>query len=111
MEACESPEVLGLVTTVGTAADARRLARALVERRLAACVQIEPGLASVYRWDGEICEDSEWRLTVKTAPERLAALQAYLGEAHPYKLPQLVWQRLPASAAYAAWVRQEVSAD
>ncbi len=105
------PDILSLVTTVGTSADARRLARSLVERRLAACVQIEPGLTSVYRWEGQVCEDSEWRLTAKTTPERLAALQAYLAEAHPYKLPQLVWQPLAASAAYAAWVAEAVQAD
>jgi periplasmic divalent cation tolerance protein len=106
----EIDEVLSLVTTVGSEADARRLARGLVEARLAACVQVEPGLESHYRWLGKVQADAEWRLTAKTLPACLGPVQAWLAEHHPYELPQLVWQVLCASPAYAAWVREEVSA-
>ena len=101
-------DIVSLATTVGSPEDARRLAQALVARRLAACVQIEPGLESHYRWEGRDCADPEIRLTIKTAPERLGDLLAFLDEQHPYDVPQLLWQLLQASEAYASWVRSEV---
>lgn len=106
----ELPEssILSLTTTVASVEEASRLAQALLEQRLAACVQVEPGLQSHYRWQGETCSDAEVRLTVKTLPSRLPAVQAFFAEHHPYELPQLLWQVMQASPAYAAWVRQEV---
>lgn len=98
--------ILHLVTTVGGEDDARRLASALLDQRLAACVQIDR-LESHYRWEGALCAEAEWRLTIKSAPDRLAALQAFLAGQHPYDLPEVVWQLLEATPAYAAWVRAE----
>ena len=106
----QAAEILSLVTTVGSEDDARRLAAALLERRLAACVQLDRGLESHYRWQGRTCCDAEIRLTVKSLPGRLADLQAFFAAEHPYQLPQLVWQVDRASAAYAAWVREEAGA-
>lgn len=103
--------VLSLTTTVGSADDARRLAQGLLQARLAACVQVQAGLSSYYRWEGRDCIDEEWRLTVKTAPWRRAQVEAYLANAHPYDLPQLLWQSMDASAAYAAWVAEQVGPD
>ncbi len=100
--------ILSLTTTVGSADDARRLAQALIERRLAACVQLEEGVQSHYRWQGRTCAEPEARLTVKTLPSQLPALQAFFAEHHPFELPQLLWQTMQASPAYAAWVKQEV---
>ena len=57
---------------------------------------------------GKACCEPEVRLTVKTLPSRLPALQAFFAEHHPYELPQLLWQVMQASPAYADWVRQEV---
>jgi periplasmic divalent cation tolerance protein len=102
--------VLSLTTTVGNRDDARRLARALLDCRLAACVQIDAEVESHYRWEGALCAEPELRLTVKSLPDRLEALQAWFASEHPYQLPQLLWQLDEASAAYADWVRQEVSA-
>ncbi len=65
-------------STVGKAADAERIARALVERRLAACVNVLPGVVSVYRWKGEVCRDEELLLVIKTRAERLEALREAL---------------------------------
>jgi periplasmic divalent cation tolerance protein len=73
MEDAKPHPVLSVVTTVGAMADAQRLARLLLERRLAACVQIEPGLVSHYVWQGRACEEPELRLTIKTLPDRTAA--------------------------------------
>ncbi len=104
MESANAPAVLSLVTTVGSLADAQRLARLLLERRLAACVQIEPGLVSHYIWQGEQCEEQELRLTIKTLAGRAAAVQALFREHHPYELPQFLSCAMEASPAYAAWV-------
>ena len=88
------------------AADA--LARLLVEQRLAACVQVLPGVRSTYRWEGAIeCAD-EALLLAKTWDDRLEALVAALQAAHPYALPEIM--AVPAAgglAAYLDWVRTE----
>ncbi|TFZ03698.1 divalent-cation tolerance protein CutA [Ramlibacter humi] len=101
-------DILSLTTTVGNLEDANRLARALLAERLAACVQVEQGLLSHYRWEGRSCEDPEVRLTVKTLPRLRAALEAFLAGHHPYDVPQLLWHVDEASPAYADWVRGEV---
>lgn len=96
-----------IFTTVGREADARQIARTLVDERLCACAQIEP-IASVYRWDGQVCEEPEWRLVLKTADDRAAALQARLLALHPYTLPALYTLRPDAvSPTFAQWVQAE----
>ena len=107
MPAAFPAQVLSLTTTVASEDDGRRLARALVDARLAACVQLDR-LESHYRWQGTVHAEPEVRLTVKSVPERLAALQDFLAQQHPYELPQVLWQVLEASPAYADWVRAEV---
>jgi periplasmic divalent cation tolerance protein len=108
MQDCKEFDVLTVVTTVSSAQQAQTLAREIVARRLAACVQVEPGVTSHYRWQGAVCEEPEVRLTIKTLPACEAALQALLDSAHPYELPQFVCAVERASAAYAQWVRSEV---
>lgn len=100
-------EVLSVTTTVGSLADGRALARHILAQRLAACVQVEQGLTSFYRWQGEQHEDAEVRLVIKTTPGREAALQELFAHHHPYHLPQFLAVRMQASEAYAAWVRAE----
>jgi periplasmic divalent cation tolerance protein len=98
------------LSTVGAAEDAERIARALVERRLAACVNVVPKVVSVYRWKGEIRRDEEMLLVIKTRRERLGALRDALVGLHPYELPELV--ALPIEAGhepYLAWVDESVS--
>ena len=93
-----------------TAPDAdvgQRLARALVEERLAACVNVVPGVRSVYRFEGEIHEDREVLLLVKTRSAQAAPLEARVRELHPYDLPEVV--RMPLSGGsqpYLEWVRE-----
>ena len=109
MEDCKELDILAVTTTVASRADARALARAILGRRLAACVQLEEGLTSFYRWQGKECEEPEVRLTLKTLPECGGALQALFAEKHPYEVPQFLAACLRASPAYHAWVRGEVS--
>jgi periplasmic divalent cation tolerance protein len=108
MEDCKDRDILSVTTTVGSVADGQALARAVLERRLAACVQLEEGLVSLYRWDGQDCQDAEVRLTLKTLPGCERALEALFEEKHPYEVPQFLAVAMRSSAAYAAWVRSEV---
>lgn len=80
------------------------LARALVERRLAACVNIVPGVRSIYRWKGEVVEDSESTLLVKTAADAVEALRAALIELHPYQVPEVVVLDVDSNASHAPYV-------
>lgn len=98
------------LTTAGSDEDAERLARALVERRLAACVNVVPRVVSHYRWQGELQRDEERLLVIKTRGERLPALRAALGELHPYALPELVALAIGAGhAPYLAWLDESVA--
>ena len=88
----------------------RKIARALVEERLAACVNALPGLTSVYRWQGAVEEASEVQLVIKTVHERVPTLVARIQELHPYKVPEVLV--LPVEAglpAYLAWVVDETA--
>jgi len=89
--------VCAVTTTVATPEDARRLAQAVLQQRLAACVQVEP-ITSHYRWQGALHEEAEWRLVCKTVAGSVAGLLQLLQAQHPYELPQLLVQPLQASA-------------
>jgi len=69
---------------------AQELARSLVEARLAACVNILPAISSVYVWKGQIEQDEEVLLLIKTNEQRLGDLQAHILEKHPYELPEVI---------------------
>lgn len=86
-------------------ATAGRIADALVEERLAACVNLLPGLQSVYRWQGQLQRDTEVLLLIKTTRARYPALQARLPQLHPYELPELLAVESTAGLpAYLQWV-------
>ena len=102
-----STNILLVVTSVGTRADADRLARTMVERRLAACVHIE-AIDSVYHWQGGLRQEPEFRLLLKTEASRHGALLDALRQAHPYELPALVTLRAhDVSPDYAHWVGEQ----
>ena len=100
-----------LLSTVATRDDAERIAQALVERRLAACVNVVPGVVSVYRWKGKVEKEGELLLVIKTRGERLEDLKsALLAGLHPYEVPELVV--LPVAgghAPYLDWIAENVS--
>jgi periplasmic divalent cation tolerance protein len=99
-----------LLCTCPDEATAERLARALVDERLAACVSRVPGLASTYRWDGRVQEDAEVLLLVKTTAAALEPLQARLLALHPYEVPELVTLDITGGLpAYLAWLRASVT--
>ena len=101
-------EVLSVTTTVGSLQAAQSLARKILEQKLAACVQLESGLSSLYRWKGELCEEPEVRLVIKTLPGCEPALQALFAQHHPYEVPQFLAVRMSASADYLAWASSQV---
>jgi periplasmic divalent cation tolerance protein len=103
-----SGEVVALLMTAPDEETGRRIARALVEERLAACVNVLPGVHSIYRWKGAVEESDEVMLVAKTRAERAAALAARVRALHPYELPEVV--ALPVtdgSRAYLRWVVAE----
>jgi periplasmic divalent cation tolerance protein len=102
-------EIRIVLSTFPSQEIAAQIAKTLVEVRLAACVNIVPGLSSVYSWEGALNTDPEVLLLIKTAAEKVSALEARLKELHPYKLPEfVVLEACQVSAAYAEWVRQSV---
>lgn len=105
----EAPEVLQIITTVASEADAARIAEQLIQRKLAACVQVDATIQSVYAWKGEICRDPEWRLVIKTVAARWEAICQTIDELHPYELPELIGQTMSwATPAYRQWVAEQV---
>lgn len=84
---------------------ARRLAEALVEEKLAACVNILPGLSSVYRWKGAVEHEAEHLLLIKTTAGRYPELEQAIRARHPYEVPEIIALPLSAgSAPYLDWV-------
>lgn len=101
--------VLLCLTTCPDAASAERIAAALVEEHLAACVTIVPGLRSVYRWQGAIERADEHLLLIKTTADEYPALQARLQTLHPYELPELLAvEAVDGLPAYLQWVADAV---
>lgn len=107
--ATESQAVL-VLTTLGADVDASALARTLVDERLAACVNVLPPMISLYRWKGAVEQDREQQLIIKTAAERVPALEARLRALHPYEVPEfLVIPLAGGSHAYLSWLMEAVS--
>jgi periplasmic divalent cation tolerance protein len=105
----EQPVVLSVTTTVPAREQGLALARVVLESRLAACAQVdEAGITSLYRWQGQLCEEHEFRVVFKTLPVCEARLQALVAAQHPYEVPQWVATQAMASDAYWRWVRAEV---
>lgn len=99
-----------VLTTIGLKDAAEKLARQLVERRLAACVNIVGPIRSVYRWKNKVQNEQEYLLLIKTTAEQAMHLQSAFQELHPYELPECV--EIPiagGSDEYLAWVAAEVS--
>lgn len=94
------------LTAVGTGRQAEKIARALVRKRLAACVNLVPRVVSFYHWKKKLCRDREVILILKTTRSKVVALEKELHRLHPYELPE--WIVLPiatGSRRYLDWVR------
>jgi len=101
-------DVCIVMTTVADAEQAKALARAVIEARLAACAQTLT-ISSCYRWDGKVVEEGEQMILFKTLADQYSALETFLLERHPYDTPEIV--RLPVdgvSGKYRDWLVSEV---
>ena len=102
-EAQQSARIV--LTTAGSPEEARRIARTLVEERLAACTSIVPAVESIYRWKGEVESATEALLLIKTSAEMIEPLKARLHALHSYETPEfLVLPVDSGSAAYLDWL-------
>ena len=101
--------VIEVRTTFAGRSEAESCATLLVERRLAACVQIDGPITSVYRWKTAVETAQEWRVTCKTMAAHRAACVAAIAAVHGYETPEVLVSPVEAGEAYAAWVRESVS--
>jgi len=94
-----------VLSTCSGEEEAERIARVLVEGRLAACVNIVPGVRSVYRWQGAVESAGEWLLVIKSSRERFDELRAALEKAHSYEVPEVIAMAVvDGSPNYLNWV-------
>jgi periplasmic divalent cation tolerance protein len=106
----QSSEFVVVLCTAPDAETAGRIARVLVERRLAACANIVSGLTSVFRWEGAIQDDAEVLLVIKSRRELFERLEAAIADEHPYDVPEiLALPVLAGSTAYLSWLSAETT--
>ncbi len=98
-----------VLSTAGSEEEARKIANALVERQLAACVNIVPQIESVYRWQGKMESAREWLLLIKTTAEKFTAVRDAIRKLHSYDVPECVSINIEdGSAAYLEWIAANV---
>lgn len=105
-------QILIVMTNLPNVQAAEALASALVEARLAACINLLPAVQSVYRWQGKVERATEVTLLIKTTQRHYAALEAAIRAAHPYELPEVI--ALPVTAglpSYLQWVITETTPE
>ncbi|NJM62881.1 MAG: divalent-cation tolerance protein CutA [Oscillatoriales cyanobacterium RU_3_3] len=95
-----------VLVTAGSEAEAEKIARSLVENKLAACASLSP-IRSIYSWQGEIRSDSEWQLVIKTDLAKFEDLKTKIQELHSYEVPEIIAIPIVAgSKAYLDWMAQ-----
>ena len=105
-----APEYVIVLTTLPADADGAAFGRTLVEERLAACVNLLPVMESIFRWEGQIEQDTERQIVVKTSRERVPALWDRIRELHPYEVPEFVVLPIhDGSDAYLRWLGESTS--
>jgi len=105
-------DVIIIFVTAGSEPEAETIARALVEERLAACVNIISPIRSIYRWEGKVQDDREWLLVIKTRQIHFAAVEARVRSLHSYQVPEVI--ALPivdGSERYLGWIKGETEKE
>jgi len=101
-----------VLTTTGSEEEARKIARHLVERSLAACVNIVPRVISIYRWQGKVEEAQEWLLIVKTTAAAFGLVREAITELHTYELPECLCMAVEdGSETYLRWIGESVRSE
>jgi periplasmic divalent cation tolerance protein len=104
--------VVLVLTTVPIGEQGEVIARALVDERLAACVNLLAPMTSFYRWNGTVERDVERQVVIKTTSQQVAILRERVAQMHPYELPEfVVLEVADGSSAYLDWVRTEAAPD
>ena len=99
-----------VLTTAGSAEEAQKIARHIVEQRLAACVNIVPKIESVYRWQGKVESSAEWLLLIKTTVEKFPNVRNAIRELHSYDLPECIAIAVEdGSEEYLDWIADSVA--
>jgi periplasmic divalent cation tolerance protein len=99
-----------VLSTTGSQEEGRKIAQALVDRHLAACVNIVPHLESVYRWQGKVETANEWLLVIKTQADLFERVRNTVKELHSYDLPECLMVEVSAgSAEYLSWIAENVA--
>ena len=102
-------EFIQVTTTTGTRDVADRIAVELVDRRLAACVQVSGPIQSTYRWQGKVESNEEWLCTAKTSRAQLDGIRELLKQLHPYEVPELIATPIvDGGEAYLKWLAEQL---
>ncbi len=104
-------QVLMVMTNLPDAESAHALATSLVQSKIAACVNLLPGVQSIYRWQDKVEHAHEVTLIIKTTQARYHQVEHAILEAHPYDLPEVIALPLTGNAAYLHWVSQETKQE
>jgi periplasmic divalent cation tolerance protein len=105
-------EYVIVLTTLPADADGPAFARGIVESRLAACVNLLPPMESIYRWEGEVAQEAERQVIIKTSRERVVTLWERVRELHPYDVPEfLVLPIVDGNDAYLRWVAESTFSE
>jgi periplasmic divalent cation tolerance protein len=105
-----SSKLLIVLTSLPNLEAAKSLARSLIEKNLAACVQLTDGIQSMYRWEGKVCEDQEVLVSAKTTESKWLEISVFIQSVHPYDLPEiLAFSPEQYEKQYGKWVESEVN--
>lgn len=103
------PKRLIVYTTTDSMEEAEKIAEAMVEQKLAACVQILPPMTSVYLWKGKVEKEQEWLISMKTTSSRYKELEAELKKIHSYETPEIIAVNIETgSPEYLKWIHESL---
>ena len=106
-----SNELIVFVTVPG-GEDASRIGEALVSEKLAACVNVVPGIESIYRWEGKVTRDAEWLLIIKTTDERFDEMERRVKALHVYETPEVIAFKISrGSEDYLKWLQESTTSE
>lgn len=98
-----------VLVTIDDLEKAKEIAKVLVEKKLAACCNILPGLISIYRWEDKVAEDNELLMIIKTSEQNLEELEELINDLHPYDVPEIISYKLNSSSKnYLDWLSDSV---
>jgi len=98
-----------ILTSIDDRTKAESMAQALVEQQLAACVQISAQGTSIYQWQGKVCQEKEYYLSIKTDEAHQAGVTAWLEANHPYDTPEIITLNVKASTQYEHWLQNSLA--